>query len=118
MCFVSAAGKVDPMLRFQPGEVLAADGLTYTLHRRTLPGTNVETVAAGCAGLAHVTFGPLRNQLAYAKKTDGKWRLVVGETRSEEFDEVDRPQFRADGRAVAFGARQRRELWWKVLALP
>ena len=118
VCFVSGAGKIDPLVRFERRDVYALDGMTFRLHRRRLPGDKVETVVDGCAGLAHVTFGPLPQQLAYAKKTDGKWQLVVGATTSAAFDEVGKPQFRADGKAVAFGARLGRELWWKVLPVP
>ena len=97
--------KQDPLLRAPLAERLGGSD-------------KVETIVDGCAGLAHVTFGPLPQQLAYAKRADGQWRLVVGGTESEPFDEVDKPQFRDDGKMVAFGARKGRELWWKVMVLP
>ena len=118
VCFVTGAGKIEPSLRFAPREDYAMAGMTFALRRRRVPGDKIESVVEGCAGLAHVTFGPLAQQLAYAKQADGQWRLVVGEVESGPFDEVDAPQFRADGKAVGFGARKGRELWWKVMLLP
>jgi hypothetical protein len=117
VCFVTAAGSVEPSARFEARDVYAMAGSTFALRQRRVPGDKVETIVDRCAGLAHVTFGPLPQQLAYAKKADGQWRLVVGDTVSDPFDEVDKPQFRDDGKMVAFGARKGRELWWKVMAL-
>jgi hypothetical protein len=118
LCLVTGAGKLEPSARFDARDDYAMAGMTFALRKRRVPGDKVETIVDGCAGLAHVTFGPLPQQLAYAKKADGQWRLVVGDTVSEPFDEVDKPQFRGDGKMVAFGARKGRELWWKVMAVP
>lgn len=54
-------------------------------------------------------------KIAYAAKAGGRWFVVAGAARSEEFDFVWDPVFSADGTKIAFGARKGAELWWKVL---
>jgi hypothetical protein len=42
-------------------------------------------------------------------------RIRVGETASDAYDFVTTPVFSPDGRRVAFGAAQGREIWRKVM---
>jgi hypothetical protein len=67
--------------------------------------------------VANFTWSRDGSKLAFAAKTPEGWCIVCGEQRSATFDEVGEPHFAADGLRVAFGARQGRELWWKVLAV-
>jgi Tol biopolymer transport system component len=62
-----------------------------------------------------VVFSPTGKVVAHSAKVDGKWCIVAGKKRSPLFDAVTTPQFSADGRKIAFGARGGRELWWKVM---
>ena len=55
-------------------------------------------------------------RLAYAALDKG-WRVVCGDAQSQEFNDVGRPHFLADGAAIGHGARAGRELWWKILPL-
>jgi hypothetical protein len=57
-------------------------------------------------------------RLAYAAREESGWRIVCGETRSATHADVGPPVFSADGRTVAFGSWDGRELWWRELALP
>ncbi len=47
----------------------------------------------------------------------GKWTVIVGNKKSEAFDELDSrgPVFSPDGTRVAFGARNGRKVWWRVI---
>ena len=54
-------------------------------------------------------------KIAYAAKSNGKWFVVAGDAKSDEFDFAWDPSFSPDGKKVAFGARKGAELWWKVL---
>jgi len=57
-------------------------------------------------------------QLALRVQDDAGWKMVVGETVSESYEELGAPVFSADGSQLAFGARRGQEVWWKVLELP
>ena len=48
------------------------------------------------------------------KETE-KELIVVGDNRGPEFDHVGVPVFSPEGKKVAYGATQGRELWWKVV---
>ena len=41
--------------------------------------------------------------------------VVVGDQKGQDFDEVGLPVFSPDGNKVAYWARNKREIWWKVL---
>lgn len=63
-----------------------------------------------------IRFGPDGKTLAYRAGQYGKQLVVAGEARSEEFDGIlTGPVFSADGKKVAFVARQGQELWSKTL---
>lgn len=57
-------------------------------------------------------------RVAFAARTEGKWRLVCGLTESEPFDAIDTIVWTADGSAICFGAVRGRQLHWMKLVLP
>lgn len=65
-----------------------------------------------------LVYIPAGDHLAYRARRGLRWMVVVGEARSEVYDEVGPPVFSPDGTKVAFGARRGRELLWRVLEVP
>ncbi len=57
-------------------------------------------------------------RLAFAARDDAGWRIVCGSARSPAHTDVGRPHFSPEGRAIGFGSRDGRELWWRVLPVP
>ncbi len=57
-------------------------------------------------------------RLAYCARDESGWRIACGSTRSGAHEDVGPPNFAEGGRSIAFGSRDGRELWWRVLALP
>jgi hypothetical protein len=57
------------------------------------------------------------NRLAYCAQDADGWRVVCGERASEPHDDVGTPMFAADGKSLAFGTRDGRELWWRAHAI-
>ncbi|MEW6103907.1 MAG: hypothetical protein AB1630_08880 [bacterium] len=49
--------------------------------------------------------------------TGGKWFIVIGDKKGEEFDGVGDPVFSPDDKDVACGAQKGRKLWWKVMKI-
>lgn len=72
----------------------------------------------GFVGVDSLVFSPSGDHLAYRARRGLRYMIVVGETRSEVYDEVSPPVFSPDGTKVAFGARRGRDLMWKVLDVP
>lgn len=64
-----------------------------------------------------IVWGPDGRHLAYRVREGDAWHMVVGESTSEPFDQVWKPEFSADGARVGFGARRGHELWWIVKAI-
>lgn len=63
-----------------------------------------------------ISFGPDGKTVAFRAGQYGKHLVVVGEARSDEFDEVvSGPVWSSDGKRVAFTARTKSELWSRVL---
>lgn len=67
--------------------------------------------------LRNITFSPDAKQVAVRARSGEKWSIVCGERRSEMFDAVGPPLFADDGTQLAFGARNGRELTWRVMSL-
>jgi hypothetical protein len=44
-----------------------------------------------------------------------KMFIVIGEKRGPEFDAIFHPYFSSDGTRIAYGAKQGREYWWRVM---
>lgn len=65
--------------------------------------------------IGDLLFSPDGKTLAYIGHKSGKSVVIVGDQKSEEFDDAQRLTFTPDGKKVVFGARQGRELWWKVM---
>jgi Tol biopolymer transport system component len=94
----------------------AVDGATWKIVRRGDSGK--ETALDGeFDRVANLTWSGDGALLAFAGHGADGWHIVCGSARSEPYDEVGPPRFSADGKQIAFGARSKRELWWKVLSL-
>lgn len=61
------------------------------------------------------SFSADGSKFAYAATELDKGAIVVGDKQGPQFDDVGPPVFNQDGSKVAYGARQGRRLWWKVL---
>ncbi|MEO0651472.1 MAG: hypothetical protein AAFZ65_12425, partial [Planctomycetota bacterium] len=73
----------------------------------------VETPAEGPS--RDLTWSPDGTRLAWAEGREEGWQVVCEGLRSQAFDDVSAPRFDAAGRTLGFGAREGRELWWRVL---
>lgn len=106
----------------RPGVVSAAgeplyEGGKWSVVRRDASGK--ETAEASTwVEIADLTWSRDGKLLAYAAKDVEGWRVVCGAAQSPPFDEVGEPRIADDGKSIGFGARQARELHWKVIALP
>jgi len=117
MAFVThTGGSAESKTRYLfPGEF---EGGTDTLRTRAVrPGATTEAVATHEV-IRDPVFSPDGARLAFRAHDAEGWRIVVGDTRSDAYDEVGPPRFSRDGKHVAFGARTKREVWWRVLAVP
>src|SRR5262249_24746746 len=66
--------------------------------------------------IARISFGPDGKTVAFLAGQYGKQFVIAGESRSDEVDEiVNGPVWSADGKKVAFTARNGVELWSRVL---
>jgi len=63
------------------------------------------------------TFSPDCTTVACAVKTGKKWRMIIGDRKGPECDDIYTGTFSADGLRFAYGARIGREFWWKVMDL-
>lgn len=108
-------GSIDDYARLMYWGDDAIKGGTYSLQVRKHKG-QAEPVVEGVDGIQHPTYGA-DGKLAYTQLAKGRWYVMVGDRRSEGFDQVGPPVFSADGKQIAFGARQGRELWWRILAI-
>ena len=117
-----------------PGEELAFVAVDGGAESKKVPGVIqggswfvvVRSVVGRAEPREHARFLEVRDlvwdaqgrRLAYAARDESGWRIVCGEARSDAHDEVGTPVFSADGRALGFGSRDGRGLWWRELALP
>lgn len=62
--------------------------------------------------IAHLTFSPDSNEVAFAGLSNGKWQVRFGDVRSDPFDFIGPIHFDEDSNAVEFGARREREVLW------
>lgn len=117
MAFVShEGGSSESRTRhLRPGEF---EGGADTLRTRALEADRSTTVLATHDLIRDPAFSLDGSRVAYRAHDAEGWCVVVGDTRSEPYEEVGPPRFSSDGKHVAFGARTGRELWWCVLALP
>jgi len=54
-------------------------------------------------------------KLAFVAGLNGKELVVLADQRGPAFDEIRDPVFSADGQALWYGARDGKQLWWKVM---
>ncbi len=63
-----------------------------------------------------LTFSPDGSKFAYCIYSSfPKFAVVVGNQKGQDFDEVGLPVFNPDGNKVGYWARNKREIWWKVV---
>jgi len=63
-----------------------------------------------------LTFSPDGSKFAYCIYSSfPKFAVVVGDQKGQDFDEVGLPVFSPDGNKVGYWARNKREIWWKVV---
>ena len=119
MAFVTnEGGTVEPGFRLTPTGEHTLEGGVDSLRTRTFAARDSPRLVASHLEIRDPTFSEDGSLVAYRARDETGWRIRVGDTQSEAFDEVGPPRFSKDGKHVAFGARSGRELWWRVLKLP
>lgn len=78
-------------------------------------GGEPEAVSDPKERIEKVTFAPDGERLAWAERRKGKWWVVCGEHAAGPYDEVGPLRFDGEGRRIAFGTREERSFWWRVL---
>jgi len=99
------------------GESEIKGGKTLLIVEKVSRRGDPETRSEEYLEIRDVTWHPDGELIGYRAKTKGGWIIVCGDKKSKEFEQLGPPRFTADGKKLCFGARSKRELWWKVLEL-
>jgi hypothetical protein len=78
-------------------------------------GGEPESLGKAKERIEKLTFAPDGERLAWAERRDGHWWVVCGAHEAGPYDEVGPLRFDTQGRRIAYGTREGRVFWWRVL---
>lgn len=108
-------GEANPALADETAEPAIAGGKWFVV-RRPLSGKESPDSRTWLEGM-HLTWSSNGERLAFVAKDSAGRHVVCGTVLGPAHDEMGTLRFSADGKSIAYGARNGRELTWNVMSL-